>query len=113
MIRQLTRRRLLGNGLLGCIGCLTVLEARSASTVCADPDKMDDGKLEMRQSLNYTEQSPDPGTTCKDCHFFAATEGGCGTCVMFNGDLANANGYCDSFSPKSESPKSESPKSGS
>jgi hypothetical protein len=73
--------------------------AFAADAVCADPAKMDDGQKSLRTSLNYVEIFSDASKTCKDCGFFAATAGGCGTCQIFSGP-ANPNGHCDSWGAK-------------
>ncbi|MBV8145813.1 MAG: high-potential iron-sulfur protein [Gammaproteobacteria bacterium] len=50
---------------------------------------------------NYTEKSPDPGKTCRQCGFFTpgAETTGCGSCAIFNGP-ANPRGKCDDWTPR-------------
>jgi hypothetical protein len=80
------------------VGAGALLSAE-ASDLCADPGKMDADQKGTRDSLHYTEASPDPAKTCSGCGFFQATANGCGTCVIFSGP-ANSKGHCDSWSPK-------------
>jgi hypothetical protein len=72
----------------------TVSRALAAS--CVDPDGSDSS---LRQSLHYTESSPNPSQKCALCGFFSEPQGNCGKCQIFGGP-ANANGRCDSWSAK-------------
>lgn len=73
-----------------------------AAMVCANENAMTASEKSLRQTLKYTETSPDPAKTCKDCAFFKPTTGpaGCGACDMFSGKQANADGWCVSWSIK-------------
>jgi len=85
------------------VGSLLALGACAKSTglVCADADKLAAGDASLRNSLHYTENSPDSQKVCSACGFFAAgTPAGCGQCQMLKGPV-NANGRCDSWSAKS------------
>lgn len=88
-----------GSVVLGLAACG---KDEAASLVCANENLMTASEKSMRQTLKYTETSPDPAKTCKDCAFFKPTTGpvGCGTCEMFTGKQANAGGWCVSWSAK-------------
>ena len=98
----ISRRILLRRSLQVSLGSLVAGMAGTAATadrVCADPKQMDGGQASTRKSLNYTETSPDQSKTCSICAFFQATDGGCGSCMIFNGP-ANSKGHCDSWAAK-------------
>ena len=74
-------------------------KAADEKWVCADPAG---GDRSLRDSLHFTEMSPNPKESCKACGLFHAEAGPgpmCGHCDIFNGP-ANANGRCDSWSAK-------------
>jgi hypothetical protein len=87
---------------LPAAGSLLMLSAcsKTASVLCADPNKLSAGDASLRASLHYTEESPDAQKTCSACGFFVqATPAGCGECQMLKGPV-NAGGRCDSWSSK-------------
>jgi len=96
---MMTRRGLLRSGLqlslAGTLVAATGVVAAAEGGKCAD-SKMDPG---LASSLHYTESSPDPAKHCAGCGLFTAGEGGCGACSIFNSSV-NANGHCESWSPK-------------
>jgi hypothetical protein len=73
----------------------------SASKVCADLETLDENARSLRQSLHYTEMSPDPNAVCGQCAYFHAAASGCGTCDIYSGGPANSHGHCDSWSKRS------------
>jgi hypothetical protein len=101
--RKLLERSLqipLGGALLAAAATATAQAAAPAAKVCVDMEHLDAGARSIRESLNYVEKSPDPAKTCGICGFFEAKGDGCGNCMIFTA-TANANGFCDSWSPKS------------
>jgi hypothetical protein len=103
MDSSISRRKLLERGVQISVGGAVVATATSAvaaDKVCADPKAMDSGQKSIRQSLNYTEMSPDQTKTCSACGFFTMGTDGCGQCMIFTGP-ANPKGHCDSWSQKS------------
>jgi hypothetical protein len=86
-------------GLLLVSAGMSTLAAAEVGGICADPSKMDAGQKSTRESLHYTEGSPDAAKTCSECGFFQPTADGCGTCMIFSGP-ANSRGHCDSWAPK-------------
>jgi len=75
--------------------------ASKGGTVCANPESLSDSEMGTRQSLGYTEQSPNPEQVCSGCAFYHAASGGCGTCDMFTGGPVNNQGHCQSWNKKS------------
>jgi hypothetical protein len=56
----------------------------------------------MVKSLNYVEESPNAKKNCANCQLYQQEKygAGCGGCQLFPSPV-NANGYCDSWAPKS------------
>jgi hypothetical protein len=104
--QTLTRRNLLRRsvelplGLLLANAAVGRLMAAESHKACADPNDMDSGQRGLRESLHYSETSPDATKTCSGCGFFQPASDGCGTCAIFSGP-ANGNGHCDSWGAKS------------
>ncbi len=105
---NLSRRKLLGQGLQLSVGGVVLAAAAAAATktaaaadakVCVDMAHLPAEALSIRESLNYVEKSPDATKTCAGCGFFEAKGDGCGNCMIFTGP-ANANGHCDSWAAK-------------
>jgi hypothetical protein len=104
--KNLSRRLVLERGAQIPLGGLVFLAAASQgakaadNAVCVDLEHLDAGQRSIRESLNYVEEAADQSMSCQHCGFYTATEGGCGTCIIFNG-VANGRGYCESWSAKS------------
>ena len=50
------------------------------------------------KALNYAHQSADPNKLCSGCQFYSdANAVEWGPCVIFPGQLVNANGVCNSW----------------
>ncbi len=102
---NISRRKLLARGIQLPLGgaflaIATAQAARAAEKLCADPAQLDSGQNSIRESLNYVEMSEDPAQKCGMCGFYKPTADGCGTCEIFTGGPANANGRCDAWSAK-------------
>lgn len=98
----LSRRKLLTRTLQIPLGGLVLAAASSAfaaDKTCVDLEHLDSGQKSIRESLNYTNTSPDAAKTCGKCGFFEAKGDGCGSCMIFSGPAA-ATGHCDSWSAK-------------
>ncbi len=53
---------------------------------------------ETAKSLNYTHASTDPAKRCANCQFYTdPSRADWGPCVIFPGELVNANGLCNSY----------------
>jgi hypothetical protein len=100
----LSRRKLLARTLQIPLGGLVLAAAElsvaeAADKACVDMDRLEGGQKSIRESLNYTNTSPDSTKTCAKCGFFEAKGNGCGDCMIFSGPAA-ATGHCDSWSAK-------------
>jgi hypothetical protein len=71
------------------------------SAVCAKPSALSEAEKKQRRLDNYTENSPDPGKTCRGCAFFTpgAQPTACGQCAIFKGP-ANPKGRCDDWTSR-------------
>jgi High potential iron-sulfur protein len=76
--------------------------ASTTAGACADPEAMSPSDNSLRQANQYVEKSADAARTCAGCTFFtAAADGGnCGTCQIFTGGPANAQGHCASWAAR-------------
>ncbi len=98
--KNFSRRKLLTQSLMVATGAaMAPAMAMAADKACVDMEHLDSGQKSIRESLNYTNTSPDAAKQCGKCGFFEATAGGCGNCMIFSGPAA-ATGHCDSWSAK-------------
>lgn len=75
-----------------------VVEGAKAAESCTKP-----ASESLRESLNYTDQTPDPTQPCRGCGFFTAEQNpSCGQCVIMSGPVS-AQGHCDSWGAKGSS----------
>lgn len=78
----------------------------TASADCSDLSDLSDAEKKQREqmvgSLNYVEESPQAEKNCANCSLYQKEQygSGCGGCQLFPGPV-NAQGYCDSWAPKS------------
>lgn len=78
----------------------------TASADCSDLSELSDAQKKQREqmvgSLNYVEESPQAEKNCANCSLYQQERygSGCGGCQLFPGPV-NAQGYCDSWAPKS------------
>lgn len=115
MSNRLSRRDLLLRGLQASAGGVALAAlaacgsksgsgvASSASTsLCYDPAKVDPSQESMRETLHYTEASPNQATVCEGCTYstFSNASAVCGTCSIFSGGPVNAHGHCDSWAKR-------------
>jgi len=93
-----SRRRLMQSALTVAVGGMVFVETQRSTALGADcADKEEQSGL--RESLHYTEKSPDAKQTCQGCAFFSAGEGKqCGHCQILGGSVSEG-GRCDSWSP--------------
>lgn len=103
MIKSISRRKLLTRvvqiSIGGALASGAVEAAGAADSACVDPKTLSSDALAGRNSLHWTAMSAHPDKSCSGCQFFAATSGGCGTCMILNGPTY-ATGYCDSWTAK-------------
>jgi len=114
MSDKISRRTVLMRGLqlpvggvflLGLGACGAGKEGGGAAAnakACADPGTLSDAEMSTRNSLNYTEKSPNPQQVCAGCSFFhaGASSSDCGSCDMFSGGPVNPQGHCNSWNAK-------------
>jgi hypothetical protein len=80
---------------------LTTSCEQKTANVCANPDQLTEGELQLRASLAYTEASPDAAQLCRKCAFFEPQgDAPCGNCKILKGPV-NRAGRCNSFSAAS------------
>jgi hypothetical protein len=102
----LTRRQLLGRTawLPLAVPTLPLLVSCTESTqVCADPETLGAGELQMRKTLEYVDLTPHAAQRCDNCEFFRAgsgTDAACGGCEILAGAV-NRQGYCTSWAGRS------------
>jgi hypothetical protein len=97
-MQRLGRRRLLaGSALFGA----SALCGCKAKTVTCPPAQLSPDDLKLRDTLKYTDHSPDPAKLCNGCQQYVHNpEGDCGGCKLFKGPVHPA-GYCVAFAAKS------------
>lgn len=83
-----------------CAGAALALLPRRARAelACVDPSSES-----LRESLNYTDPSPNPDEKCGVCAFFtpdSESSMSCGYCQIMTGPV-HATSRCDSWSPRS------------
>lgn len=105
--QTLSRRELLGIAVqLSAIVTMTLAAGgcakKAPAAICFDADQGGDADIQLRASLNYTEESPDQKQVCGGCAFFQAPpqEGSCGACSLLKGSV-NRHGHCTSWSAHS------------
>lgn len=67
---------------------------------CMDVSGLTDAEVQLRNSLQYVDVTPDETKRCDNCALFVVPESGdgCGTCTLIKGPIAAA-GYCSSWAP--------------
>jgi hypothetical protein len=92
------RRSLLWCG--AALGAGALSPACKRKETCApSPLTAEDAKL--RETLHYTDRSPDPDKLCNGCQqYLPNTDADCGGCKLLKG-LIHPAGYCAAFSAKS------------
>ena len=95
-MQRLGRRRLLGSALFG-VGALCGCKAK---TITCPPAQLSADDKKLRDTLKYTDQSPDPTKLCNGCQQYVHhPDGECGGCKLFKGPIHPA-GYCVAFAAK-------------
>lgn len=67
----------------------------AANDPCTDVSALTDPEKNIRKSLQYVGQSPDPAKLCDNCELWIPQEAGssCGGCQVIKGPI-NPKGYC-------------------
>lgn len=65
---------------------------------CEGYDALTEQDLQMRETLQYADESPNPEQLCNNCRFYNQPAEGevCGGCQLFKGPVA-PEGYCSSW----------------
>ena len=87
-----SRRNALGIALMVAAGGA----ARAQDGTCVSPDDLSPTERAQRDSLHYTNPSPDQASTCSACAFFSDPDSGCGKCQILGGVVAKG-AHCDSW----------------
>jgi hypothetical protein len=97
MAEGVARRRLmLGSAALGAT--LVAAGCKRSETCPPSPLSPEDAKL--RETLHYTDHSPDPQKLCNGCQqYLPNTDADCGGCKLMKGPIHPA-GSCTLFSAK-------------
>jgi hypothetical protein len=103
---KLSRREILQRsaalGLLGVAGAaLAACKSEPKALACTDTMSLSSADAQVRVSLQYVDNSVEPGKMCSLCQqFIPAAPDQCGTCKVVKGPI-NPKGYCKSFVAKS------------
>ena len=83
--------------------CSTLLGVSALSSGCrrrretCPPSSLDPADAKLRETLHYTDHSPDPQKLCNGCQQYVPnTEADCGSCKIMKGMIHPA-GYCAAF----------------
>lgn len=101
--RQLLRRTfgagaaIAGSGFL-LAACEEDEQEQAADLDCTDVSGLDDQQRQTRETLAYTDESPEAEQRCNNCRFFepAGSEGACGGCQIMPGPV-HPLGWCKSW----------------
>lgn len=65
---------------------------------CEDTEGLEEAQIKVRDSLQYTDDSPEPGQTCDNCELYTEPEqpGSCGGCQTVPGPI-HPKGWCTAW----------------
>lgn len=74
----------------------------TAADPCGDLSGLSESDMALRESLNYTDETPNPAERCDNCEYWMEEQHGpqCGGCTLFNGPIHPA-GWCASWVARS------------
>lgn len=77
------------------------LTPNQAGVDCTDVTGLTEEEIQVRETLQYVDNSPFPEKVCDNCHFWQPAEAGasCGGCQILKGPVA-PGGYCTSWTAK-------------
>lgn len=83
------------------VAAAKLLAGCSESLHCNDTSALTSAELSLRQTNQYTDQSPNAAKTCTNCNFFSAPPAAntCGGCTVIKGPI-HPQGYCRLWVPK-------------
>ncbi|HSY21732.1 MAG TPA: twin-arginine translocation signal domain-containing protein [Polyangiaceae bacterium] len=102
--RIFTRRDLLQKsaafGALAVFGATAACKEAPKPLSCEDTTALSPPDMAIRTSLQYIDNSNQPGKQCSSCQqFIPAAPNACGSCKVVKGPI-NPGGYCKSFVAK-------------
>jgi len=102
MDQKLGRRDVLKHsaalGVVAVVGSAACSKPKALS--CVDTTALSSADAQTRMTLQYVDNSVEPGKKCTSCQqFVPAAPDSCGTCKVVKGPI-NPNGYCKSFVAK-------------
>ena len=86
------------NTIIG-ITIATPLTAVTLNQTALSADLVDPQSSTAR-SLQFMTASDKEGIMCAGCNFYSAAESDSGSCIIFNGGVVPASGWCSAFQPK-------------
>src|SRR5687768_5396348 len=99
----ISRRSFLARGLMlgdaaGAVPILASSCGGGSNLQCTDTSGLTAQEIAVRQSLEYTDVSPQADKRCSICRFYtaAASQDRCGGCTLIKGPI-HPDGYCKSF----------------
>lgn len=84
-------------------GCGNGEEAgEAAADPCADLSGLSESDIQLRETLQYVAETPNPGERCDNCEYWIEDQHGpqCGGCTLFAGPV-HPGGHCVSWVPQS------------
>ncbi len=73
-----------------------------ADDPCADLSGLSESDIELRETLEYVAETPNPDERCDNCEYWVDDQHGpeCGGCTLFAGPV-HPGGWCNSWVPMS------------
>lgn len=77
-------------------------EEDAATDPCSDLSGVSESDIQLRETLEYTSETPNPNERCDNCEYWLPDEHGseCGGCTLFAGPV-HPGGWCNSWVPQS------------
>jgi hypothetical protein len=99
MTSGIPRRHLLLSSLGAGLAGASALVGCKRSETCP-PSQLAAEDLKLRETLHYTDHSPDPEKLCNGCQqYLANTDADCGSCKLMHGPIHPA-GTCAAFAAR-------------
>ena len=98
MTQRIERRRLLVASSAATLGALTGCK-RSDTCPAEQVNKLSAEDKKVRDTLQYTDRSPDPQKVCNRCQQYLPSDADCGGCKLLKGPI-HPDGYCTAFVAK-------------
>ncbi len=83
-------------------GCGNGNGEEAAADPCGDLSGLSESDIQLRETLNYVAETPNPDERCDNCEYWVDDQHGpeCGGCTLFAGPVHPA-GWCSSWVPES------------